>query len=118
MSRLFANYPLVGLLLRRRPTFLRDFLFFVVVGGLGNAAVLAIVNAASLNALNAEANGRYLVLFWIAVTVFLFAQYHIAKASALEAERVMDDVRTDIARHIARAELESLERIGKAEVFG
>ena len=118
MIRLSAKYPLVALLLRRRPRFLRDFLFFVVVAGLGNATVLAIVNAASLNALNAEANGRYLMLFCIAVTTFLLAQYHVASASALEAERVMDGVRTDIARQIAQAELESLERIGQAQVFG
>lgn len=118
MSSLATQYPIVGLLLRRRPRFLRDFIFFVVVAGLGNAVVLAIVNAASLKALDAEANGWYLALYAIAVTAFLLAQYHIASASALEAERVMDTVRTDIARHIAHAELESLERIGHAQVFG
>ena len=118
MSRLSAKYPLVGLLLRRQPRFTRDFLFFVVVAGLGNAVVLAIINAASLKAQDAEANGWYLALYLIAVTIFLLAQYHIASESALEAERVMDGVRTDIARQIAQAELESLERIGQAQVFG
>jgi putative ATP-binding cassette transporter len=119
MTASWRTYPLVALLLRRRPEFTRDFVIFVVVAALGNAFVLAIVNSAAARAQEAATvGGWYLALFVIAVVTFLYAQYVVGAAATREAERVMDGVRADIARHIARAELQSLERVGAPQIFG
>ena len=110
--RLRDRYPLVALLARGEARFNGEFVALSVVSGLGNALVLAIVNAAA-----SEASTRYLALFALVVSVYLLTQFQVMTKSSTEVERTLDRVRTDISEHIARAKLESLERIGRAEIF-
>jgi len=112
ITRLRDRYPLVEMLARAKANFDSEFVVATVLAGLGNALVLALVNAAA-----SQASSRYLVLFVLVVGMYLLTQFHIMTRSATEVERTLDRIRTDVSDHIARAKLESLERIGRAEIF-
>ncbi|MDE3154817.1 MAG: cyclic peptide export ABC transporter [Acidobacteriota bacterium] len=113
MIRALRNrYPLVEMLARARAEFDVEFVAATVLAGLGNALVLALVNAAAV-----DASSRYLALFVLVVAMFLLMQFYVMTRSATEVERTLDRIRTDISDHLARAKLEALERVGRAEIF-
>jgi putative pyoverdin transport system ATP-binding/permease protein len=117
IRRLVGHYPLGEVLLRDESGFGHEFLLFAGLSGLGNSLVLAIVNAAAGRVQTDESNTRYLVMFGIVVATFLLSQYQVMSRSAAAVERALDRIRIGIAARIARAELDGLERIGRAAIY-
>ena len=118
MSRILDSLPLARLLRRGSERFNAEMAIFVVFAGLANAGVLAIINAAAENASNQEANDRLLLLFGIAIALYVLAQRFTLITSITEVERILGGIRVKVADHVRQADLESIERLGRAEIFG
>jgi len=113
-----TTQPLARLLQRDSKRFNLELAFYAVFAGLANAGVLAIINAAAENASNEAANDRYLALFAIAIGLYVFSQRFILITSITEVERILGGIRVRLADNVRRADLESLEHLGRSEIFG
>jgi putative ATP-binding cassette transporter len=118
VSRFFDSLPLARLLRRGSEKFNLEMAAFVVFAGLTNAGVLAIINAAAENASNQETNDRLLLLFGIAIALYVVAQRYILVTSITEVERILGGIRVQVADNVRKADLESLENLGRSEIFG
>ena len=90
----------------------------VAFSGLTSAGLMAIINTAAENASNTEENGRLLGLFLITVVLWASTQRFILVTSISEVERLLNGIRVEIADLIRRADLETLEHIGRSEIYG
>jgi putative ATP-binding cassette transporter len=108
---------IVGLLRSSVDTDLRRIVVITSLAGLANAMLVAIVNlAAEQTALARPVSIRVLLLYLIA-----FALYYVTnRASLLEANGLFQDrlneLRFRVADKVRRAELRSLERLGRGEI--
>jgi len=118
VTQLFSTLPLARLLRRGSERFNFEMALFVVFAGLANAGVLAIINAAAENASNQAANDRLLALFLVAIGLYVFAQRYILITSISEVERILGGIRVQVADNVRKADLESLEHLGRSEIFG
>lgn len=118
MARFLDTLPLARLLRQGSERFNLEMALFVVFAGLANAGVLAIINAAAENASNQEANDRLLILFAIAIGLYVLAQRFTLITSITEVERILGGIRVKVADRIRQADLESLEHLGRSEIFG
>jgi putative ATP-binding cassette transporter len=109
--------PLVRLLRRGSARFDPRMVWLVVLAGLANAGLLAIINAAA-NAADRDQNGRLLAAFGLTIGVYIYTQRFILFTAITEVERLLSDIRVRIADRIRRAELESLDQVGRGEIFG
>src|SRR5665213_1523342 len=109
--------PLVRLLRRGSARFDPRMVWLVVLAGLANAGLLAIINAAA-NATDRDQNGRLLAAFGLTIGVYIYTQRFILFTAITEVERLLSDIRVRIADRIRRAELESLDQVGRGEIFG
>jgi putative ATP-binding cassette transporter len=114
----FNSLPLYQLLRRGSTRFNLELAFFVVLTGLTNAGLLAIINAAAQAAQNAAANGQLLAMFAVTIALYVYIQRYILRTTVTEVERILSDIRIRIADRIRHAELEPLEQIGRADILG
>jgi putative ATP-binding cassette transporter len=112
------SLPLWRLLRRGSDKFNLEMVWYVVFAGLANAGVLAIINAAAENASNQETNDRLLALFAAAIGVYVVAQRATLITSITEVERILGGIRVKVADDVRKADLESLEQLGRSEIFG
>ncbi|MDP2389215.1 MAG: hypothetical protein Q8N52_02710, partial [Acidobacteriota bacterium] len=118
MARFLDTLPLARLLRQGSERFNFEMALFVVFAGMANASVLAIINAAAENASNQEANDRLLILFAIAIGLYVLAQRFTLITSITEVERILGGIRVKVADRIRQADLESLEHLGRSAIFG
>lgn len=118
MSQILDTLPLWRLLRRGTERFNLEMACYVVFAGMANAGLLAIINAAAENASNQEANDRLLALFLAAIFCYVVAQRFILITSITEVERILGGIRVQVADRIRQADLESLEHLGRSEIFG
>ncbi|MDE3155374.1 MAG: cyclic peptide export ABC transporter [Acidobacteriota bacterium] len=114
---LVDSFPIVRLLRRGSSKFGGELVAIVVVSGLTNALLLAIINAAAQNASNEAANTRLFWLFAIVITAFVVTQRHILFTSTVEVERLLHQVRVRLSRLVGASDLLPLERIGRSEIY-
>ena len=93
------------------------FFLFVTASAAANALLLATINAAAENAAIKASNFRLLVIFLALVGLFILAQWTILTTSAREVERILAEIRRRIAERIARADLMTIERLGRSEIY-
>lgn len=117
ISALLSDIPLIKLLRRGSRRFDGGMLGMVVVSGLASAGLLAIINAAA-NAEDSERNGRLLAYFIVTIGVYIYTQRQILFLAIVEVEHLLNDIRVRVADRIRRSELESLDHVGRAEIFG
>jgi len=113
-----TTQPLARLLRRDSARFNAEMVVYVVVAGLANAGVLAIINAAAENASNQAANDRLLAMFLTAIGLYVFSQRFILITSITEVERILGGIRVRVADQVRKADLEALEHLGRSEIFG
>lgn len=118
MPRSLESLALVRLLRRGSKRLNFEMAALVVFAGLANAGVLAIINTAAENASNAHENGRMLGLFIVTIALYVYAQRYILFMSVTEVEAILSGIRVAVADRLRRTDLESLERLGRAEIFG
>jgi len=82
------------------------------VSGLANAAIVAIIGAASQTAGYQNPNLRYLLLFIIAMVLYVMCQRHSAMKMVRITTRIGQTVRVRVVEKVMASELPVLERIG------
>ena len=97
----------------------RDAAIYATVGGLANAAILAILNTAAEQA-SQGADGQFwfLALFAVAILAFAFTQHRLYVVATTTADLVVDSYRTRVVRLIRRCDLHAVERLGHGRVYG
>lgn len=87
------------------------------ISGLANALVLGIINAASELARNENASSQLLLMFIIALTLFIVSEYYILKFGSEIMEEIIDKIRVRLTNKVRNADLLSLEKIGTTEIY-
>jgi len=118
MLRSFESLALLRLLRRGSKRLNLEIVALVVLAGLANAGVLAIINAAAENASNDGKNGRMLAMFLVTIALYVYAQRYILFLSVTEVENTLGGIRVAVADRLRRTDLEALEQLGRAEIFG
>jgi putative ATP-binding cassette transporter len=104
------------LIKKESTTSLRTLLVLTVISGVAQGLLLSIINNAAATAAFADLNFRNLLLFVIAITIFIFAKRVALERSFVLAEEVIAKLRVRIADKLRRSNLAVVERIGKANV--
>lgn len=87
------------------------------VSGLANAMLLGIVTSAADNVSDGEASAQLLFLFVIAIVLYVLTQRYILAVSTVEIEKIIAKIRVKLADKIRTADLQALERLGRAQIF-
>ena len=88
-----------------------------MVSGLANAAVLAVINEASQTAAYGYLNFRYLMMFIVAMSLYVIGERLSSKRMIRITAEVVQNIRVRLADKIQNSELAILERIGKSEIM-
>jgi putative ATP-binding cassette transporter len=88
------------------------------VSGLANALLLAIINSAANASHDDGPSTRSLILFVIAITLYIITQRYVLRASTVEMEKIVAKVRVKLAEKIRSSDLHTLETLGRSEIFG
>jgi putative ATP-binding cassette transporter len=118
LTSTLESLPLYRLLRRGSTRFNLEMAAIVVLAGIFNAALLAIINAAAENARDEAANGRMLALFAVAIGLYLYAQRYVLYTACTEVERLLSGIRVRIADQISKSDLYPLEQVGRSEIYG
>ncbi len=95
----------------------RNILAMAFVSGFANVGILALINAAAGSPVEDSGNTQLLLMFLVAMAVFNIAQRYLFYKTAIVFETIVDNLRTRILGKIRSSSLESLERLGHAEVY-
>ncbi len=95
---------------------LRSITALTLISGIAQGIILAIINAAASTASFPDLNFRYLVMFGLAITIFILAKRVALDRSFVVAEEVIASLRLRIVNKLRRSNLMVAERIGKAQV--
>lgn len=93
------------------------FLVLAAISGLANAAVLAVINVASRNVTNQEANLRNLILFGLAIAIFIVTQKRLMVDVCHQVERLIHRLRLRLLERARHAEFLEIEEIGRSEIY-
>ena len=107
---------LLHLIKKESTTSLQTLLVLTVISGVAQGLLLSIINNAAATAAFADLNFRNLLLFVIAITIFILAKRVALERSFVLAEEVIGKLRVRIADKLRRSNLAVVERIGKANV--
>lgn len=107
---------LIQLVKKESTNSLQTLLVLTLVSGVAQGMLLAIINNAAATAAYADLNFRNLLLFGIAITIFIIAKRVALSRSFLMAEEIIAKFRIRIADKLRRSNLAVVERIGKANV--
>ena len=90
---------------------------YVLLAGLANAGLLAIINSAA-NDVNGPESGRLLATFIVTMIIYVVAQREILFVAITDIEKLLDGIRVHVANRIRRSELEALDQVGRSEIYG
>src|SRR5690242_16518021 len=94
-----------------------QFMILATLSGISNAAVLAIINEAAENVKSKQANIYFLVLFLIAIALYVYTQKHLMVDICRRFEGMVHQVRVRLVERARHAELLEIERIGRSEIY-
>ena len=94
----------------------REIVIAAGISGLANAAIVAIIGAASQTAGYQQINLRYLTLFVIAMTLYVMCQRHSAMKMVRITTRLGQTLRVRVVEKVLASELPVLERLGTARI--
>ena len=94
----------------------RSILILAVVSGIANGMLMGIINAAAGSASHDNLNFRYLVMFALAIILFIVTKRLAMVKSLAIAERVITQFRLRIANKLRRADLQAAEQIDHSVV--
>ncbi|MDQ2695193.1 MAG: hypothetical protein M3Z21_07415, partial [Pseudomonadota bacterium] len=96
---------------------LRTLVLTAGVSGASSAGILAVINVAAANAAVDSQSVRYAAMFAVIMALYILSQKHILAVTASEVEKILDHIRVRIADKARHCNLETLERIGHADVY-
>ncbi|HVW22318.1 MAG TPA: cyclic peptide export ABC transporter [Opitutaceae bacterium] len=94
----------------------RSLLILTLVSGVAQGLILAIINGAASAAAFENLNFRYLVLFGLAIAIFIVAKQRVLARSFILTEEVIARLRVRIGDKLRRSNLAVVERIGKPQI--
>lgn len=94
----------------------REMTIAVVASGIANAVILAVINAAASAPFGAM-NFRYLLMFVVAISIYIVGLKYTFDMSTQIFERMIHRIRMRLVEKIASSELMLLDQVGKAEIF-
>jgi len=95
---------------------LNSIMALTVLSGIAQGVLLAIINAAASTAAFPDLNFRHLVMFALAITIFILSKRVALDRSYVVTEEIISKLRQRIADKLRRSNLLVAERIGKPEV--
>tara|TARA_B100000959_G_C14984143_1_gene624830 strand:+ start:3019 stop:3963 length:945 start_codon:yes stop_codon:yes gene_type:complete len=98
-------------------TTLHTLAIMALITGLGNGAMLAIVNAAAASTSNQDVNFQYLLLFIIAICLFIYTKRYTLRESIIIVENILCNVRLRVSDKIRHSNLLFIEKLGKSEIY-
>jgi putative ATP-binding cassette transporter len=105
-------------LLRREVTFRPlPFIILAALSGFANAAVLATINAAAQNVTARQGNLRFILLFGLAIAIFVVCQRRLMSEICAKVEDAIHGVRVRLLDLARRSELLQIEEIGRSEIY-
>jgi putative ATP-binding cassette transporter len=91
---------------------------YIVISGVSNAAILYIINGASATVVFEQINTKFMILFIIAISVYIISQQFIFKQASAVLDEIVHKIRMKLTDKILnRAELLDLEAIGNSRVY-
>jgi putative ATP-binding cassette transporter len=112
-----APIPLTELLIRETAVSRRDVAAAVLVSGAANTAILAIINAASAAAAHGRLDLRLLLMFGVAMALYVLGLGYTFDAATRAIEQALARVRVRLMERIAGSELLLLQKVGKPRIF-
>jgi putative ATP-binding cassette transporter len=109
--------PLLELLRRENALERRDILVAVIASGAANAVILAVINAAARTAALETLNARLLLIFAVAMAVYVVGFKYTLDAVTQIFEQMLAKIRLRLADRIAGSELLLLDEVGKARIL-
>lgn len=88
-----------------------------MLSGVANGAVLALINAGATAAANDELSFRLLLLFLIAITVYVLTKKISLNRSMATVEGMVKNLRVRVCDKIRKAELPFIETLGKGQLY-
>ncbi len=111
------KYTLLDFVKRESKKSHKNIIGVAAISGIANALVLGIINSASKVAQHEEVSFQYLVLFVLCLTLFIITERYILKNGSIIMENIVDSIRKRLADKIRKADLQSLEQIGAAQIY-
>jgi putative ATP-binding cassette transporter len=93
------------------------FLVLAALSGVANAGVLAIINVAAANVQDKADNFRNVVLFGLAIAIFVVTQRTLMVEVCEKVERLIDRLRTRLVERARRSEYLDLDEVGRSEIY-
>ncbi|PWC90787.1 hypothetical protein TSH100_01780 [Azospirillum sp. TSH100] len=93
------------------------FLVLAAISGVANAAVLAVINVAARNVTNQDANLRNLLLFGLAIGIFVLTQKRLMVEVCEQVEEMIHRLRVRLLDRARHAEFLDIEEIGRSEIY-
>ncbi|MBP2227687.1 putative ATP-binding cassette transporter [Azospirillum agricola] len=105
-------------LFRRDADVLRfRFLLLAAISGLANAAVLATINVAAQNVSSKQSNLHNLLLFSLAIAIFVVTQKRLMVDVCNQVEHLIHRLRVRLLERARHAEFLEIEEIGRSEIY-
>lgn len=96
----------------------RDILIAASISGLSSAAVLAIINEAAKTASYESLNFRFFAMFLTALILYTVCLRYTFDRTTRIFESIIEKIRSRISDKIRRSELDVLDHLGKAGIYG
>jgi putative ATP-binding cassette transporter len=94
------------------------FVFLSVVAALSATLILALINVAAADIATQSASVRLIMLFLLATALFAVSQRWVMATAGREVEELVERLRLRVTEEVRRADLVSLDSIGRASLFG
>lgn len=96
---------------------IRPILIFVILSGIVNALLIAIINTATESVSDSGVNGKLFLLFGLGTATFLLAKKYVLDKSVFIVETTMYRLQLRMANKIRHTELDTLEGIGTSSLY-
>jgi putative pyoverdin transport system ATP-binding/permease protein len=93
-------------------------LTFLALSGITNSLLMVIINYAAQDAAEDGAGSRMILLFAVALVLYLASQKFILRVAAYEVEHIVERLRVRLASVIRHADLLPVEHVGASRIFG
>jgi len=108
---------LTELLIRDSKTSLQRLGLMALLAGGASTGILAVVNSAATTQASGGSQLIPILLYGLALLVYIFSQRYVLQTTTDEVERIVDERRRSLIRKLADCELLGVEKIGHGAIF-
>lgn len=95
----------------------KQIVFFALVAGLSNTALLAVINTASHSVTHGEINMIYLGMFAVLMVMFYFTKRYILITTISLVENIIANIRVRLIDRVREVDLYQLDSLGTASIY-